>query len=303
MKAKSQIVKMAYAKIGFTIIELLTVLGIIMLLLAMLTPALNAIRKYSITVTQKNQFYDISRGLELFSIDFDGYPDSSALDADGDNYCGAMKLCEAMVGQDGLGFHPDSVFDDMGQVGGTELYFCTPSNPCPDPVPTPAQELNLRARKKYLEEDVQIGHIGTLTKGGSDGIFDPCCPVLCDVYKRNELRNRNEKLGMPILYFKADPSKLTHDANLPTTNIYNYKDNHELLSIQMPACGGRDHPLFDNTGKGTRFYRITANPKDTPTAGLTRYVQPYNKTSCILISAGWDGIYGTGDDVYNFVKE
>jgi type II secretory pathway pseudopilin PulG len=289
-------------KIGFTIIELLTVLGIIMILLAMLTPALNAIRKYSITVTQKNQFYDISRGLELFSIDFDGYPDSSALDLDSDNYCGAMKLCEAMVGQDGLGFHPDSVFDNKGFVENTELYFCTQTKPCPGNILTPEEELNIRARKKYLEEDVQIVHIGTLTKGGSDGIFDPCCTVLCDVYKRNEIRHRNEKLGMPILYYKADAAKLTHDANQPATNIYNYKDNHDLLSIKMPAGGGRDHPLYDATGKGSRFYSITTNPKDTLQVGTTRYVQPYNKNSYILISAGWDGIYGTGDDVFNFVK-
>jgi type II secretory pathway pseudopilin PulG len=301
MKAKSQ-------KKGFTIIELLTVLGVIMILLAMITPALNSIRKYSITVTQKKQFYAISRGLELFSTDFDGYPDSSAVDHDNppDNYCGAMKLCEAMVGQDGLGFHPDSVFDDKGFVETTELYFCTLTKACPSMPPTPEEELNLRARKKYLEEDVQIVHIGTLTRGGSNGIFDPCCTVLCDVYKRNELRQRNEKLGMPILYYKADLSKLTHDPNEgPTqgTNIYNYKDNHDLLSIQMPACGVNDHPLFDNTGAGRLFYRLTTNPKDTLRLGNRVYAQPYNKHTCILISAGWDGIYGTGDDVFNFVKE
>ena len=104
-------------KTGFTIIELLTVMSIIVVLIGILVPSMNAIRRYSKVVLQKSQFHDISKGLETFSADFPltGYPDSSAVDLDGESYCGAMKLCEAMVGQDGLGFHPDSIFDDEGE--------------------------------------------------------------------------------------------------------------------------------------------------------------------------------------------
>ena len=40
----------------------------------------------------------------MFQSDFDEYPDSSAFDTDSAPYCGAMKLCEVMAGQDGLGF-------------------------------------------------------------------------------------------------------------------------------------------------------------------------------------------------------
>ncbi|MGA1980692.1 MAG: prepilin-type N-terminal cleavage/methylation domain-containing protein [Sedimentisphaerales bacterium] len=307
MKSKGKIVnglchpswEMAYAKTGFTIIELLTAMSIIVILLSLLLPSLNMVRRYAREVTQKGQFHDISKGLEMFSIDFDGYPDSAPLDADGDNYCGAMKLCEAMVGQDGLGFHPDSVFDDKGKASDktTELYFNRTPLSIP---PTPTQEANLRTRKvKYIEgQNVQIASIGTLF---SSTPFDSCCPVLCDVFKRNELRSlAGEKLGMPILYYKADPSKLTHDANQGVTNktnIYNYLDNDKLLQIKPPWGGGNDHPLYDSAGKGSLFYSNTRDKAVTVTD------KPYNPNSYILISAGWDGLYGTRDDVYNFMTK
>jgi len=95
-------------RIGFTIIELLTVMSIIVILIGLLVPSLNAIKRYARVVAQQNQFRNIGSGLEMFQSDFDEYPDSSTIDADGALYCGAMKLCEVMAGQDGLGFHLDS---------------------------------------------------------------------------------------------------------------------------------------------------------------------------------------------------
>jgi len=42
-------------KVGFTIIELLTVMSIIIILIAMLVPSLNAVRRYARVVMQKGQ--------------------------------------------------------------------------------------------------------------------------------------------------------------------------------------------------------------------------------------------------------
>jgi type II secretory pathway pseudopilin PulG len=291
-------------KIGFTIIELLTVMSIIIILLGILVPSMNAVRRYSKVVLQKGQFHDIGKGLETFSADFDGYPDSSALDFGGQNYCGAMKLCEAMVGQDGLGFHPDSVFDDMGRAidGTTDLYYNRATSP-PTPPYSTTEEANLRARKPlYIEGGyVQIDSIETVLENYGD--FEPNCPVLCDVFKRNDLRNATgEKLGMPVLYYKADPSKLTHDPNTGVTNntnIYNYMDNHELLEIGVPWLPStpNPHPMYDSAGNGPVFYSNTRNKSIKITD------KPYNQNSFILISAGWDGLYGTRDDVYNFEEK
>ena len=67
-------------KAGFTIVELLTVMSIIVILLSLLLPSLNIVRRHARVVGQKNQFRNIDSGLILYESDFDEYPDSSALD-------------------------------------------------------------------------------------------------------------------------------------------------------------------------------------------------------------------------------
>ena len=49
---------------GFTIIELLTVMSIIIIIMSILVPALSGARKFAAKVRQKAQFYEISKGLE-----------------------------------------------------------------------------------------------------------------------------------------------------------------------------------------------------------------------------------------------
>jgi type II secretory pathway pseudopilin PulG len=311
MRSKGQIVKMAYAKTGFTIIELLTIISIIVIIIGVLLPGLNMIRWYAKYTTQKNLFRNIDTGLQAYEIDFGEYPDSSATDATGAQYCGAMKLAEAMAGQDGLGFNPDSKFTADDGSGNTELY--PPSQGGPGSWPDWYKE-NLRNRKEYLEaKDVQICSLDNLYASASGFTFTNEVALLCDVYKRNEIRNsKGTKLGMPILYYKADTSKLVHDVNVPTNpgNTYNYLDNHKFLSLGVrwdPAVihqlykANSGPPLYTPTGapEGQVFYKKILDESALP------ILRPYNKNSYILISAGGDGIYGTGGslktkDVFNF---
>ena len=295
-------------KTGFTIIELLTVMSIIIILIGMLVPSLNAVRRYARVVTQKGQFYTITKGLENYEKDENhkDLPDSLWEDLDREAYCGAMKLCEAMVGQDGLGFHPDSIFDDEGKAidGITELYYNR--IPIPPGAYSAAVEENLRKRELWIEgENVQIAYMNELFPNPAP--FDANCAVICDVFKRNQLRRADgTKLGMPVLYYRADTSKLTHNVDFllgqpdSGTNHYNYWDNSELVRIEPPWAPGTNHPLSQGTPKepkeGVVFYENTLN-KDITTTEI-----PYNKDGYILISAGNDGLYGTGDDVFNFVK-
>ncbi len=96
---------------GWTIVELLTVMSIIIILVGLLVPGMNLVRKYAMKVKQRAQFYSIGTAMELFSIEHKhSYPDSRPLGGDGEPYCGAMKLAEAMVGWDARGFHPRSTF-------------------------------------------------------------------------------------------------------------------------------------------------------------------------------------------------
>ena len=282
------IVKQSNRKAAFTIIELLTVMSIIVILIGVLVPALNNVRKYAKKVKQLAQFNSIQSAIELFSNENDGYPPSGALDGAVQPYCGAMKLCEAMMGRDLLGFHPDSVFraDGMDAAGGRDIYLPTPDN--------------LRARMGTLLqfENANAYRLGVDIFGpGQTAPFQESAFVLCDVYTRD--MRTGKKTGMPILYYKAEASNYLHDPNTAPTpqdsmgNIYNYWDNHALVNLGKPweeASKVTTHSLAEPA----RFYRNTRNNQ------ITTVRRPYRTDSYILISAGYDGEYGTADDICNF---
>jgi hypothetical protein len=204
-----------------------------------------------------------------------------------------MKLAEAMAGQDGLGFNPNSTFTaDDGPTGPTELY--PPSQGDPDIWPSWYEE-NIRNRREYLEaKDVQICSLDNLYASAPGFTFTDEVALLCDVFRSATNLSTHKKIGMPILYYKADSSKLMHDVNTPDNvgNIYNYKDNHAFLGLGLPWEPATKPPLYQNNGRV--FYEKTLDKSVLPIK------RPHNKDSYILISAGWDGIYGTKDDVFNF---
>jgi len=297
-------------KKAFTIIELLTVMSVIVILLSILVPALNRVRRYAKVVMQKGQFHEISKGLEMYQNEHEQtYPDSDPLDTAGTAYCGAMKLCEAMLGQDGMGYHPDSRFlaDGTNAVGDPLYWFdlCTPIAPPYDP----CQIANMRERATYVyPEDIRAYRLTDLYAIISPP-FDNSEPltipnvVISDVFLNPRIRNTcvvrsGEKVGTPVLYYKADPSKMSHDIANPGNpdNIYDYEDNDDLTFLGLPEDQNTVHPLYDDGSGNPKglFYRLTRNERITST------LKPHNEDTYILISAGWDGLYGTRDDVYNF---
>lgn len=270
-------------KAAFTIVELLTVMTIIVVLISLLVPSLNLVKRYSKEVKQQTQFHSIDAALELFSSDWDGYPPSDANDEASQDYCGAMKLCEAMVGQDLMGFHPNSRFRSDGQDGaGNDLYATSTFTPSAD---------NLRIRKTYLQtERINPCRLKYLYGTGNTGPFDEDLFVLCDVYSTMQNSSTGKKIGMPILYYKADTSKYTHDPNQGVTNetnTYDYLDNDELVQLGPVA-----QPLHDPDV----FYDVTKDKR----IDITNINRPYRPDSYILISAGFDGKYGTDDDITSF---
>ncbi len=284
---------------AFTIIELLTVMSIIVILIGLLVPALNKVKKYATDVKQKAQLHSISTAIELFSNEFDGYPDSSALDPQGVPYCGAMKLCEAIMGQDLLGVHSNTVFraDGLSADGSTDLY---PDNI--DSMSATVRDNNLKARKgPYLQPENANAY--RLEDVYSDvGGFRPETFVLCDVYGRKTAKGF--KTGMPILYYKANTAYSRHDPGISMTesdsngNIYNYLDNETLLALGKPwdtSQTATPHKLSAAGAEGIqRFYKNTQSDKISTTS------RPFNADKFILISAGYDGEYGTADDICNF---
>jgi type II secretory pathway pseudopilin PulG len=281
------IVKQSNRKAAFTIIELLTVMSIIVILIGVLVPALNNVRKYAQKVKQMAQFNSMQSAIELFNNENDGYPPSGAMDGAGQPYCGAMKLCEAMMGRDLLGFHPDSAFraDGMDAAGVRDIYLPTADN--------------LRARMGTLLqfENANAYRLVDIYGSGQTAPFQENVFVLCDVYTR-QMRT-GIKTGMPVLYYKAETSNNLHDPNTAPTpqdnmgNIYNYWDNHALVNLGKPwEESGK--AMTHSLSEPARFYRNTRNDK------IITMRRPYRTDSYILLSAGYDGEYGTADDICNF---
>jgi type II secretory pathway pseudopilin PulG len=312
---------------AFSIVELLTVMSIIVILFSLLMPALALARRYAKRVQQHAQFRSISAGLELFSkpASEGGYgelPDSGRYDDTGEAYCGAMKLAEAMVGQDLLGFNPESLF----QADGLNPNLTSPDSVLyPDqyttpPVPTTTSYPqwyidNLKSRKLNLEvEGANVntlqGIYGNLPNGFGD-LGDPADPnggiVLCDVYGRVKNIITGKRTGMPILYYKANVSRQMHVWQPGTNdlNIYNYDDNLDLVNLRLPFAPTYYHPITiggqatqdGGTSDPAIFYKNMIRDKNVSV--IPRPVRP---DSYILISAGFDGEYGTDDDIFNFTQ-
>ncbi len=322
---------------AFTIVELLTIMSIIVILISILVPALTKVKRFATKVNQKAQFHSIDVALELFSNEFDGLPPSGARDGDSDedgrDYCGAMKLAEALMGQDLLGFNPDSQFKYVDEDGrepdsGDYIY---PEYDQPNPSAYQENVDSRLAGGPLLPIDQanarRMGHYygNNINMAGEDvtHLF-----VLADEYSRFRAQSAimndpiaGKKIGMPVLYYRADATGknhyttpdariqgLTNTGELPTRsdkkgNFYDYWDNQELIALGIPGNTGFKHPMDAESGKtlddedtdvGENFYDRIFN------RNMTTAYRSYRHDSYLLVSAGFDGEYGSADDVYNF---
>lgn len=304
---------------GFTIIEILVVVGIIAILVGILVPALSMVKNTAREVKQKAQFTAIDLGLAAFRNDTGDYPPSNwwnpAMPAAPQDYCGAQKLAEAMVGWDLLGFHPDSAWraDGLDSQGGPGTY---------DPQKVNPMSVSMQKRKgRYIElEAANAFRLGESVPGARDGLFMDTSPlakntyVLCDIFEVPErkirLSNRESVTpGTPILYYRANPANKTISAPaLPEGRTYNLRDNLPLIGLgrladaAQPPASRRWHPLHPLAPVDPRipspvdFYEYIRDPK------IEAQPWPHKPDSYILISAGPDGLYGTDDDLCNFGK-
>lgn len=265
---------------GYVPWVLLAVLLVILLLVVfaavvVIPPA----RALTMSIKQSAQFAAMDAAIELFCNEYRSYPPSDANDPTGKSYCGAMKLAEALMGQDLQGFHRQSAFhfDGLDADSLTTLY---PANP-------PADNLKARMGPYMSLQSANAWRLADVYGKGQTGPFREDTYVLCDIYIRK--RPGGRETGMPILYYRADRSGSAHQPGDPN-NIYDYADNQSLLSLGVPGKPGKTHPLIDPK----RFYLNTRDHR------YTVLPRPHRPDSYILISAGEDGLYGTADDVCNF---
>jgi hypothetical protein len=307
-------------------------MSIIVILISLLTPALNRVRRYSTDVKQRAQFHSIGVALDLFNSENEGYPPSNAEEPNqsGDNYYGgAMKLAEAMVGQDLKGFNPASRFELRGFMGGLPAQVAwlgmpyPPYNTCGGPVDAPCYNENVRSRKMYLELERANAYVlkdiyDTAAITAISANFDPCTYVLCDSYNRVTNKTTGKKIGMPILYYRADTAKSafpiagatpTSPADMQSnrlTYIYNYYDNQQIIDFGIPwMTTTYAHPMGSDGKITPDSLTIADSPKKFYDTIRDNRISPGDRPckadSYILISAGFDGLYGTKDDIFNFI--
>ena len=295
---------------AFTVVELLTVIAIMAMLVALLIPAVSMVKNTAKEVKQEAQLATLQMALTAFRNDYGDYPPSNWWDpppapVGPRNYCGAQKLAEALVGWDLMGFHPKSDFRANG------------SNDAGVFVYNPNDALLMSQRKgPYLElataSAFRLGDISFAKPGLFNGTGELAADtfVICDVFsvkkitftKPGMFETTTQNAGTPILYYRANASSksLTYAAGPgsldPAELIYNARDNFPLINLgkladwNKPLAARRRHILEDFNF----FYEHIRDPK------VTARPWPYRPDSYLLISAGADGEYGTGDDICNF---
>ena len=300
---------------GFTIVELLTVMAVIAMLMGLLVPALNLVRRLAKDTNQRAEFHSIDVALETYVNEGENqpYPASKALVTSSKYTVGAQRLTEALLGRDLVGLDPNTSWDAKLDEDKTDVYASKAKGSSQSLINASLA----RRQGPYLNpgnaEAFQVGQLFTstsITSNVYDGSKAPA-PVLTDVYRVKKVvsNGRTSMAGTPILYYRANVSSLTFpDVNdhttLPTpdcNDIYCSRDNDELLALGQVQDQTLDQyfysgytDLVTNPDGGWIFYNAITNKQ---IAGKAR---PYNMTSYILISAGPDGIYGTRDDICNF---
>jgi hypothetical protein len=279
-------------------------MSIIIILTSLLVPGLHMAKKYAKKVRQNTQFYNISQALELFNAEEDGYPRSTVLAGAGGVTTGSHRLAEALLGRDLLGFDPVSTWNAGADMG---LNIYGRGNP---------QEIaasNERRRGPYLQlKNISAFQLAEVYYPAPvAGVYDGStatapAPVITDIYTSKRVTligsGKTARVGTPVLYFRADASSQIFDPAAPVNSIYNFLDNTDLINLGpvVPRPGIEHHfmetyidPVSGRNGMQL-FYEAITNPQVRP------QVRPYNQDSYILMSAGYDGLFGTNDDVYNF---
>ena len=299
---------------GFTLIELLVVISIITLLVGIMSAGLHKMVVHARGLKQKAQLNAIEIGLEFFEKRYDILPDSKyTFSAEtGEMVNGAQHLAEALLGRDEAGFDPKTRWHEAGEDTITDLYRND------DTTAEGRKSLNRRlgpfmdvqSTGAYTVDEI-YGDVNYGVHSGEDWYRSP---VITDVFgaKKIELANGVKvKVGSPVLYYKANVSSRIHKQDATQADytgnpditkwIYNFWDNTGITGDQdkNPGSGlpGHKGEAVDNVLTITKFYEMITNTKVSPGTNMER---PYNAKSYLLISAGFDGIYGTRDDVTNF---
>ena len=344
---------------AFSLVELLTVIAIMVLLIAILVPAVNTVRITAREKTTLSTIGSLGTALETFRADQQVggiYPPSAPDHMDGtqltysmrspyqglDGYsaryirpaAGAGLLVWALAGADMLGTPGFRTFQDGSQYWADDT-FATENGEGAYSLSSDTRE-PLRSRVAPFVDLSKIEVTkwnSELQVTGGNGSFElPIETEAADSLGIDAgMRERRlfpmfvDSFGGPMLYWRADPAGRMVADNSPTdsevsgTNrnlrgIYHFRDNASLVDptadnaavLRLTASNKKHRLAFEYAAPvvpsdiqlnqpGT--YNFAAYIRNKATEAK---VTPARADSFLLISAGADGIFGTGDDIANF---
>jgi len=294
---------------AFTLVELLTVIGIISLLLGIALPALNEARIRAREVAEKAVISNMSTAVENFANDMGHYPESglrswnspsagtvvNTLKEEGQPGAdppdqGAHRLVEALLGLDFLGYEKDH-------------FYKVNDNQIPGMAGVPIK-VNLRtgaweeARRYGPYMELKNVTVKTMQEAHPNSEnFGPNANdnyVFVDNIDRTEFR--------PILYYRARSGQYSLES------IYNYGDNYEITEDRDTSRNEYYYlpEITNQDERAEKFYRFIwdektgLNPATKTTDWTVPSARPYNSNSFLLINAGRDHKFFTADDITNF---
>lgn len=337
MRFRLQTLGRRSARRGFTLIELLTVIAIISLLISILVPSLSRARQQAKNTAIRATIKALSDGLEMFrgeneaELKGGAYPSSENKDdptIEGtDNYLsGAQWLARYVMGKDLQGYvAPRSVprelkinttfgweqkgWYDQDASGGNSFAPLKRVGPYVDP------------GRLTLDTPDKLDGYDDMNAGGVRPTVDEAAEQVVIL----------DQFGFPILYYASNPFVAnrpyspiaTYDGTEP--GIYNFRDNALFTgSCRSGACDDAEPWDFSGTGSH-KIQEWGSWTDDKPDQGadmgnpanrdtFPRYIMdnsafeatdgesviPARRDTFLMISAGRDGLYGTGDDVTNF---
>jgi prepilin-type N-terminal cleavage/methylation domain-containing protein len=281
---------------GFTLVELLVVIGIIAVLVSILLPVVSSIRKSAQTAATQSRMTQIASAIHAYYMDFNAYPgavpnsawtpsvDPAAYPAD---LTSTEDLIMALLGgwKIGTGTPAPLVFDPAQLGQGTILF-----NPL---------RLNERKNAYMAFRQEELSPTGaTPTKLSNEPAFsyvkDSTIPELIDAYPDYR----------PLLYLRARPGAANGNVNKIVVEKYtsaNADAHYNLGSVQgyLRTTTPKD-TLTTNTGDTTNWPKTKDYFTNTMTgtaASGTGGVTAKNAGTYMLISAGPDRLFGTSDDI------
>jgi prepilin-type N-terminal cleavage/methylation domain-containing protein len=280
---------------AFTLIEILVVLSIIVILMAILIPALVWAQKRAYITATTAEMNTISQALAAYHNDFNMYPNSSLVDA-GNLYTNTIPqysayeyLAEALIGYlpgEYDGAPGNSALGVNGYTGGT-----------------------LEQTKGFSMNPYNKVYGPYLDIGAAYIILDPT-PLNANVptyYIADSFPAAASGAPMPILYFSSSGTPTNNETIFVngTGGIFNELDNTGGTPVASSVTSGNFTNFSSSTPAATTsmeaFLPLIGN---TPATSVGTPSNTYSSTqnilginSYLLISAGPDAQYFDGDDV------